>query len=325
MKTHAEEKNDKEPNHAEKEISPVSRKFLLALACFVYVFVLISLTLSSGGNIAVIFISILPFLAHISFLFFFIEDEKKLFRMIWLMPVILSVLFYIVWYSGLSVLNQIDGSAIFVLNIILCYLLNAAFIIFYKRRYSVPYRRHMALQDNFHSLRKSYMERSSVQSEEIENLRRQLKEFEDKLKVTKENFSFNLRSIEDKCKSINFVIGRVYSKKNGGNDSMRDVLKINSEWYNAFSEITQDFKKEDSARLYIIIDSINQKLNVLEMRENEVFDNASLSKLELSRGSEGNDKVIDVLAANDKDPVYDYQQEAKEICKRIMEYLKNIQ
>lgn len=308
-----------------KEVSPISKKFLLILASTIYVFVLIGLTSSANGNIGIVFLSLFPFLAHIAFFFFSLEEEHKLFKMIWILPVILSVLFYLVWYSGLNILNQIDGSTIFVLNIVLSYIVNAIFIIFYQRKSTISSKKHKNLKQNFHSLRQSYMERSNVQSDEIENLRKKVKDFENKLKVTKENISFNLRSIEDKCKSINFVIGRVYGKNHGGSERIRDSIKINSDWYNAFSELTQDFKKEDSSRIYIILDNIHQKLKILELKENEIFDHLSLSKLDLDRAHDGRDRILDILATNDKDPVYDYHQESLEICQKLMDYLKGLE
>jgi len=308
-----------------KEVSPISKKFLLIISSLIYVIVLIGLTSASQSNLGIVFLSLIPFLAHIAFFFFLLEEEHKLFKTIWILPVILSMLFYLVWYSGLNILNQIDGSTIFVLNIILSYIINAIFIIFYKKRSTISYKKHKDLRKNFHFLKQSYNERTAIQTDEIENLKIKLKNFEKQLNVTQENLSFNLRSIEDKCKSINFVIGRVYGKLHGGNERIRDSIKISSEWYNAFSELTQNFRKEDSARLYIILDNIHQKLKVLELKEVEVFDHISLSHLSLDREQNGRDRILDILATNDKDPVYDYHQESLEICQKLMDYLKNLE
>ena len=308
----------------EKEVSPISKKFLLTLASAIYLIVLIGLTSATKGNIGIIFLSLFPFLSHIAFFFFSLEEEHKLFKTIWILPVILSVLFYLVWYSGLNILNQIDGSTIFVLNILLSYIINIIFIIFYQKRSTVSYKKHKKLEHNFHTLQQGYIEKNNIQTDKIKDLKQKLKDFETRLKVTKENFSFNLRSIEDKCKSINFVIGRVYGKKHGGTETLRESIKISSDWYNAFSELTQDFKKEDSARIFIILDNIHQKLKLLELKEKEVFSNLAISKLDLNREQDGQDRILDVLATNDKDPIYDYHQESLEICQRLMDYLKDI-
>ncbi|MCK5107999.1 MAG: hypothetical protein KAQ83_04695, partial [Nanoarchaeota archaeon] len=151
----------------------------------------------------------------------------------------------------------------------------------------------------------------------------QVEDYEAELKVTKQNLTFNLRSIEDKCKSINFGIGRVYGKKKGGSEKIRDVLRINSDWYNSFSELAQNFQPENSARLFLALDNIYNKLRLFEMKENDIFNSLLLSKLNLDRRKDGTNKIIDVLIKNDNDPILDYYKEALEICQKLMDYLRN--
>ena len=81
----------------------------------------------------------------------------------------------------------------------------------------------------------------------------ELAKIKSELEITKKNFKYNLRGIEDKCKAINFVIGRVYSDKKGGNKEVREQLKINRDLYNTFSEITANFSNDNVKDLIIIL------------------------------------------------------------------------
>ncbi|HLP80308.1 MAG TPA: hypothetical protein VK158_06740 [Acidobacteriota bacterium] len=160
-------------------------------------------------------------------------------------------------------------------------------------------------------------ERNEEYQNHIHKLQDSVAKLQDKLEVSSQNFSTRLRSIEDKCKAINFVIGRVYSDKNGGNAQMREQLNINRELYNSFSQMTSDITSENAAKISAVIKKINDKLLALEQPESTYV---SAKKVKRS----GEDTVLEVLSKNDDDPVLDYFVEAKEICTKMLEYLGRI-
>lgn len=117
-----------------------------------------------------------------------------------------------------------------------------------------------------------------------------------------------INSLEDKSKALNFVIGRVYGKKKGGDEEMRKKLRIRSEWYNEVSKIF-NHQKTTSKEFKAALTKIKRHLSVFEKTEEEVFGNKHSKLKNLSRDKDGKEKVIDVLARNDNDPVLNYYQQ----------------
>ncbi|HEY9701089.1 MAG TPA: hypothetical protein V6C58_01490, partial [Allocoleopsis sp.] len=154
---------------------------------------------------------------------------------------------------------------------------------------------------------------------ELQSTKTELHEAHKKLKITRENFSVNLRSIEDKCKAINFVIGRVYSDKKGANATIREQLRIDTEWYNAFSELSTNYVESDAGKLMHILDKIYKKLILLEQEESDLL---KIGKAKLPVIRQEKDTVLDILARNDKDPIKYFHSEAKEICTKLIGFLK---
>lgn len=160
--------------------------------------------------------------------------------------------------------------------------------------------------------RTKYMERLTM-------LNNRLKDAEQALKVTRENFTVTLRSIEDKCKAINFVIGRVYSDKNGGNEKIRELLNIKSILYNAFSMMTSKFERKHAEHFKMVLSVLQRKLSLFYLPERTLFHVHANSKLK--RNKDGNDTVIEVLSKNDSDPIKEYLAEAGEICTNLIKYM----
>ena len=158
-------------------------------------------------------------------------------------------------------------------------------------------------------------------SEEISRLNEELRKIKEELNITKGNFSKTLRSIEDKCKAINFVIGRVYSDKKGGSPELRKKLIIDREWYNQFSKLTKNFKDDDAPALLEILYLIRERLSLHKKREKDVLGNIKAEKIPVKRNKEGNDPILLILANNDEDPVLYYHEEAKEIATKLIKYL----
>ena len=285
----------------------VSASLLLLL----YIFILFGLAQLTNSGIDKVFIGLLPLLFYLLlliavFYYFSLNVYFILFG-----PLVLCGIFISLWAvqeSGL--LAEIDGPQVAVLNLLLAYVISAA--VFFSR---VIYSHNAKKQKHYYELSQRYIK-------EIEQLKETIS------RVQKENIEKNLvtslQSIEDKCKAINFVIGRVYSAKKGGNSKLREKIAIKPDIYNLFSEIAADFKKEDGSKLNGVLNEITNSLLHLELTEKEIFSPIKIPKLNLIRDHGGNDKVIDVLAKNDRDPILGYHSEAKEICKNLSSSLENL-
>lgn len=181
----------------------------------------------------------------------------------------------------------------------------------YKQYIRDLHAKHREIVDSLHKHHKSH----------IENLKGQLEKVKTELQINQGNFQITLRSIEDKCKALNFVIGRVYSDKHGASPEIRELLKIDKELYNLFSEISLDFKEHSVSHVYRIIHQLYQKVTLLEQPEKLLFELSPVPKIPIERDPAGNDRIIDVLVRNDKDPVMGYYEGAKEICTKLMRFL----
>jgi len=138
-----------------------------------------------------------------------------------------------------------------------------------------------------------------------------------------ENLEQYIHTIEDKCKALNFVIGRVYRASHGGTKSMREKIKIPSEWYNEFNAIKPEDIKEKRHIALGLLTRIQDRLAELLKPEKELFTPKELEGLKIiERDKDGKDRVIDVLTVNDSDPVEDYYLGAVDFCKRFIVELK---
>ncbi len=133
-----------------------------------------------------------------------------------------------------------------------------------------------------------------------------------------------IHTIEDKCKAINFVIGRVYRESRGGSKSLREKIKIPSEWYNEFNMISAKELKEKKEFALLLLQKIEAQLKLLLMPEKDVFTPEEVKRLSVAHDENGYDRIIDVLAVNDRDPVEDYLLGALEFCRNVSEGLRSI-
>jgi len=144
----------------------------------------------------------------------------------------------------------------------------------------------------------------------------------------KKQFEEYIQAIEDKCKAINFVIGRVYSNKRGGSPKLRDSIKINPEWYNTFSEINDENIERNMVNIKKVLWSIYDRLLIIGKKETEVFrkkDINSLAEKSLVRDKLGEETIIEVMTNNDKDPVMTYYQSAVDFCNKATEELRGLE
>lgn len=281
-----------------------------SLLLLFYIFILFGLAQLTNSGIDKVFIGLLPLFFYLLLLIVAFYYLSLNIQFILFGPLVLCGIFISLWAVQESeFLAEIDGPQVAVLNLLLAYFISA--IVFFSRiLYS-----HNAKKQN-HELSKKYVK-------EIKQLRETISKMQDE--DVEKNFVTSLQSIEDKCKAINFAIGRVYSTKKGGNLKLREKIIIKKGIYNLFSEIAADFKKEDKGKLNGVLKEITNSLLRLESTEKEIFSPISIPKLNLIRGTGGNDKVIDVLAKNDKDPISGYHSEAKEICKNLSRSLENLE
>jgi hypothetical protein len=272
-------------------------RFFLILLLLLYVSAIGALGVATRSSLSSIFIGTLPLLLFLLSFFFLFTRHKVNKVILWLLPLLFPLLFFGFWQANvLHTLSSMEGPALTVMNILLNYVITIFFLIIFTNRF----------QNRFHV-------------EEIHHLRKKVKEYEEKLNITDKNMKFNLRSIEDKCKALNFVVGRVYSDKKGGNKSLREQLKIHRDWYNLFTEITADPQKEDLHALHEVLEKIMGTLTLMEKKESSVL-KVKKGKLPVERMD--SDTVLQVLVRNDKDPVADYHAQAKEICEKIINFLE---
>lgn len=143
--------------------------------------------------------------------------------------------------------------------------------------------------------------------------------------VKEETIEDYIHSIEEKCKALNFVIGRVYRTSNGGTKELRAKLRIDKEWYNEFQQILTDDIKERKQDAEILLHKILDRLKLLSKSEKEVFNTKEVKALKnIVHHVEGADNIIDVLVVNDRDPVEHYYAGAVRDTEKILEGLKNL-
>ncbi len=138
-------------------------------------------------------------------------------------------------------------------------------------------------------------------------------------KQEEKKIEHHVHSIEDKCKAINFVIGRVYRSSNGGTTSLRDDIRIGSELYNEFDRAVKEGTKDQMRES---LNKIGGRLFQLQKTEKEVFGERARHLKNLARDDSGHSRIVDVLAKNDNDPVMSYYADALEAYSEIK---KNIE
>ncbi|MGV8150252.1 MAG: hypothetical protein ACP5NV_00845 [Candidatus Woesearchaeota archaeon] len=305
----------------------------LAVATILYVGTLMLLSLMTETSIFIVFIATMPILLFIISLFYLLKMEVDA-LILWALPIVFPLVFLIIWYTKtFTVLNSTDGPAVAVVNIMISYVINIFILLIIgvgkgadKLIEKTEHKHH---EHHVHELKKeldSVKEQLHHTKKTLEDAHSKLDEAKEELKaakelvVSKENFDITLRGIEDKCKAINFVIGRVYSDKRGASPETRDTLRIDPEWYNAFSEMTAEFQEEDKNKLIRILQNIRDKLLQLEKKEEDII-RIEIGKLPIYRKL--GDTVLEVLARNDKDPIIEYHKEALEICDKTLKYLES--
>lgn len=246
-------------------------------------------------------------------------------------PFVLSGGFYLIGLNTpSSAIAQMDISSLFTFNLLTSLLIVAyAFTIASKKPKQqkriikrTPVQKQQPQPVRYKETIKDLSEEQKKRYEEtITTLSQQLKTVEQQLTITQQNMHQSLQSIEEKCKGINFVIGRVYADKKGGSQEIRDSLKIPRELYNQFSEMADHFKTEQKYDFLNILYHLKTHLNRLEDQEQSHFRPKQV-QIPIKRNSDGSSRIIDVLSENDKDPIKDYHNQAKEICTQLIGFFE---
>lgn len=122
-------------------------------------------------------------------------------------------------------------------------------------------------------------------------------------------------SIEDKAKAINAVIGRVYSVKHGGTEPMRKKIRIDPENYNEINNLKEQPQEKRRVIAIEMLRKIKDKLDLFVKPERLVFDKHEIKGIiNIERNPDGENKILDILIKNDKDPVKSYYDGAVEFC-----------
>jgi hypothetical protein len=182
-------------------------------------------------------------------------------------------------------------------------------------------RTQVAQTQNFREQAEQYLRENAEFKRHIKQLEQELTFTKQKLDISRQNVDVTLREIEAKAKALNFVVGRVYSEKNGGSPQIREKLNIPRELYNKFSQITTDYSSNDAKELLEILTVIRNKLTLYELPEKTVFTLGDGGE-RLLRDSSGSTAILEVLSNNDSDPVVEYYTGAKEICDKLIAFLK---
>lgn len=321
-----------------------------------YVFIVLILGYLTKAPFEKIVLGTFPLLLYIAaFLLLGLYRNMRSFA-IWIAPLILPMIFFALWYSeSVAVLQTLDGFQLTLFNIVLSYIVNILFLLshpgsshhhpqhrrqIHHQMHPKPVQHHRAA--HHHQQRQQHAQRTQQQQnphhyasqlhhyhrqnqqyvQQINQLRQQVHHLQKQNQITPQTFQVNLKSIEDKCKAINFVIGRVYSDKKGGSPETREKINIPREMYNSFSELATNLKQEDLGKLMHVLSEINNKLVQMELPENQLLTISKNPHITINRNPNGTDRIIEVLANNDQDPIVEYHNEAKEICKRLTDYVR---
>ncbi len=272
---------------------------------------IIWLSFMTLAPMSAIFAGLAPTLVTLLFVYLLFNLSKKTYKfMVWALPIIFCAAFYLLSNTKtVPLLNNLDTANVTVLNFILSF---AAIIV-------------LDVFENIEKTVRSAVSREKVVEKVITRLA-PVPEPKIIIQATPKKVEEFIQSIEDKSKALNSSIGRVYSVRRRGNESMREKIKIKSEWYNEFSSMDQsDDTKLKLEKAHELVSKIKAQLDLMKKTEAEVFGEAQAKRLvKLKRDSEGKDRIIDVLIANDKDPIETYYNAALEFCEKAFEAIKHV-
>lgn len=293
---------------------------LIALVLWFFIIIMLSMVTESSPFSTMMGLSPVLFTIIVSYILVDHYHLESGFLMVF--PVIFTGIFLLMGMGNM--LGGVDYMNLSVVNIVFGLLFEAAITM-----------HHSLLKKHMHEQEAHVVEEKKTEvvvSPEADAAKKELGEVKKELASVKkmivkldseEDVKKFIISIEDKAKAINAVIGRVYSVRHGGTESLRKKIKIDPEHYNEFNELKDKAPNKRKAAAVSILNKINATLDVMEKKEKEIFDAPDLASLvRLTRNTQGTDKVIDVLARNDSDPVNLYYDGAREFCSEALKALE---
>jgi len=272
----------------EKKEKDYYEKVFIALVIVAVIAFMIWIGSETNSEITKIILGFSPLIINVILLGVIVEKVDRSFHyVIWGLPFIVVILFLALaksdpsgYFSGLDVENLV------VLNLIISYV----FVLIINYIESIKHREKQQKKSNQPIIVNKPADENQVKS--------------------------YVQSIEDKCKAINFVIGRVYKTKSGGTPEIRASIKIPKEWYNKFYESKSKYTPEKNKLVCELSTHIEAQLKRLFLTEKKVFGVHAKGLKRIQRNKDGSSRIIDVLIANDKDPIKDYVESALEFCRR---------
>jgi hypothetical protein len=271
----------------------------------------------ANEELLTVFVGFMPVFIFLILIFIIFYFEISFMELVYLLPIVLAGIFYSTWYFQIfSLISEMNGAMLTVLNVIVSFVFAAVLSVVHPHGVNkIDGGLGLNLETPDAILRDSNKEISFEKTHAKQVLPTPL--------MPDKPMSVTIRGIEDKCKAINFVIGRVYSAKRGGSKEIREKIAIPKELYNAFSELVQEEDIVNPKKLLEIVEKISKRLVQLDTKESKLFV-LKKAKIVVDRSEDGSDTVISVLSRNDKDPIEEYHSEALEICSQVINYLKQL-
>ena len=294
----------------EKKELGVLQRFLIGVsAAILFLFITWIIAVASASPFAVI-LGFMPTVVTFVATILLLENHKKeQDYIIWSMPLVLAGLFYAIGtYSGGVLFANLDVGNLTSMNIIVSFTFVCVLQVIGVTRVG---------QYVTHKFQAEKKVEKAVK--EVEKLHGEVERMEER----QQSMAEYIQSIEDKCKAINFVIGRVYSGKHGGNKEIRARIQVDKELYNDVSEAKTNNPK-GLIKAKRALGKIKHSLEVLDMREIDVFGDICYGFMNIKRNPSGGDLIIDILAKNDFDPVKIYVKSAKDFCIKALEALEKL-
>lgn len=274
----------------------------------------LSLALILDASLVAILLGFSPIFATILFSLVIIESSHGKFRLAaWVLPVIFSVSFYITKDAPYTQGMDIPALSAFNFMLALFFVVVLSLVhdlleMLDRLSSRLLGKESRAEQVRTFTKRKRQVEQDVLRHHNLPRPRR-LREY--------------VRSLEDKSKALNAVIGRVYNTSKGGHAAMRKRIQVHSQWYNEYSALDHDRETpEQLETARTLLGLIQKRLVLMQKTESEVFREDAKTLHNLRRDKDGNSRIIDVLIWNDKDPVEQYYRGAVQVVHQALDELE---
>lgn len=294
-------------------------KAIIGVFFLILIVLMFFLSLKNGAPIANIMAGILPTIVYLAVLFELLYHTRHKRFLVWILPLILVILFYVIAQMFQApLIAEMDIPTLAFFNLLLCYIF-AAVILFavyvqgkgtrqgsYQSAHAAHYTQ--ARHAPFHH---ALQPQQAIHPQHASHAQPSLNP------LPQPSLKESIHSLEDKCKAINYAIGRVYSDKHGGSKDLRERISVNKDWYNKFSSLVE-ISEKDKELIRISVDLIQKRLSLLDHKEKDVFLGSHDKLVRILRNPDGKDTIGQVLVRNDKDPVETYIKNAKQACQDIL-------